>query len=365
MSNPTRDASLAHFKDGSNDLLVTPVAAAGWVGPNNDNISSDRWRDATIFALGTSIIFGIFTLALIPLVAQYTGDAESIYEVPVTTNVFTVRLTLYLTEVCRPQHVAFMAGIICFCLGTTGNRRIAVIVFGLAVALALASRPKGGSPLWTRRRRAAEIHRADTRWLAEVVMINPVRRVHYFQSQVLRSEDFEADQNYHREMRYLHNRLSGYGIASGLTVSPVGKSSVLVSPGVAIDIQGREIVLAEEVHLDLSTMPDDLAVGDVNLRWDQVPDEYIVAFPLEDPAEAFTRWLERPGVSLDPTEHADEGVLTLARVSRRGSQAVSIDLSVRRELRFQMNPKQGLFSRASAWMLSLLKPRSGGSNGSA
>jgi hypothetical protein len=133
-------------------------------------------------------------------------------------------------------------------------------------------------------------------------------------------------------MRYLRNRLDGYGIASGLSVNPADGRSVVVGPGVAIDIRGREIVLASECRLDLSTLLGGRTSRDVNVRWDQVPDAYIASSAPGEPDELFTRWIERPNVTLEPVGRADETALTLARLSPRGKQEFSIDLSVRKDL---------------------------------
>jgi hypothetical protein len=162
--------------------------------------------------------------------------------------------------------------------------------------------------------------------------MHEVRRVHYFAGQLLTPEDFEADQTYHREMRYLHNRLRGHGIARGLTVTAADGSSVVVSPGVAIDARGREVVLVDEVRLDVSAMPDGRSAIDVCIRWDQVPDAYVPAVGPDGTGAALTRWLERPRVTLEPTGRADDECLLLARLTPRGTQQVAVDLSVRREL---------------------------------
>jgi hypothetical protein len=69
---------------------------------------------------------------------------------------------------------------------------------------------------------------------------------------LLAAEDFETEQKYHIEMRRLHNRLlHGFGIVEGLRVSADDndESSVVVSPGFAVDGLGREIVVDEPVRI--------------------------------------------------------------------------------------------------------------------
>ncbi len=72
-----------------------------------------------------------------------------------------------------------------------------------------------------------------------------IKRLNYYNSQFLKQEDFNDEQLYLRQMRYLHNRaLHTWGIVEGLVVNSVaGTSKVTVAPGIAIDRLGRELVL--------------------------------------------------------------------------------------------------------------------------
>lgn len=76
--------------------------------------------------------------------------------------------------------------------------------------------------------------------------MDEVKRLNYFDSQFLKQKDFQDEQIYHRNMRYTHNRLlHSWGIADGLIVTKTGDKGVTISPGVAIDNQGREIVVPD------------------------------------------------------------------------------------------------------------------------
>ena len=75
---------------------------------------------------------------------------------------------------------------------------------------------------------------------------SPVRN-RYFYGKMLDVFHFELEQNYFNSKRWLLNRLvSGYGVVCGLNVvlTADGKS-VIVTPGVAIDKCGHEIVLCQ------------------------------------------------------------------------------------------------------------------------
>jgi hypothetical protein len=77
-------------------------------------------------------------------------------------------------------------------------------------------------------------------------MADPIKRVHYFDHQFLHADDFIDEQEYHIRLRRLHNAaLHTWGIARGLDLSfKTGESRATVSEGVAVDVDGREIVLA-------------------------------------------------------------------------------------------------------------------------
>jgi hypothetical protein len=79
-------------------------------------------------------------------------------------------------------------------------------------------------------------------------MADTVKRLNYFDHQFLRRQDFADEQAYHLAQRRTHNRLLHTpGVAGGLEVKlAAGGRQLLVGEGVAIDAQGREIVLAAD-----------------------------------------------------------------------------------------------------------------------
>ena len=161
-------------------------------------------------------------------------------------------------------------------------------------------------------------------------MPDPPRRVAFFHGQVLTAADLAAEQAYHREMRQLHNRrLHGYGTVSGLEVS-VTDGCVEVSPGLAIDGLGREVVVTEpltvclEAHLDVRRW-----VRDVVISWHETPEAPV---PGPDGTPVFTRWLEHAEVRLVAHDEAGPEDLVLARLTGSRRRAVRVDASVRRHL---------------------------------
>lgn len=76
----------------------------------------------------------------------------------------------------------------------------------------------------------------------------PVERLNYYNGQRLEARDFKLEQEYHmRVRRWLNKSLYSSGIARGLEVRKEADTlNVIVSPGLALDAEGREILLWEE-----------------------------------------------------------------------------------------------------------------------
>ena len=86
----------------------------------------------------------------------------------------------------------------------------------------------------------------------------PLDRLNYFNSQRLEALDFRLEQAYHiRVRRWLNKSLYASGIAAGLEVQkdPDDPHSVIVSPGLALDIDGREIIVLEEQRIKVCGTP--------------------------------------------------------------------------------------------------------------
>jgi len=78
-----------------------------------------------------------------------------------------------------------------------------------------------------------------------------LERPAFFDGQQLLADDLESVQAYHRELLWLHSRsLHNWGIATGYSVAgSKGESTVVLEPGFALDCQGRELILAEQLML--------------------------------------------------------------------------------------------------------------------
>jgi hypothetical protein len=111
--------ALEAFKDWSNYLLITTVAALGWTA-SKDALSflTPGMKPWAIVCFAGSIIFAILTLALIPHVAEdLRDDHKTIYEVYWRGWLVELRLT----RLCFPQHLLFLLGIVLYATGMTFN----------------------------------------------------------------------------------------------------------------------------------------------------------------------------------------------------------------------------------------------------
>lgn len=91
-------------------------------------------------------------------------------------------------------------------------------------------------------------------------------RNNYFYSKLMTVRDFFAEQRYFNEKRWLMNRMiSGWGVVCGLDVTfDPQHRALIVSPGLAIDSHGREILICEDqmVKLEMLEPPCEPRQGD-------------------------------------------------------------------------------------------------------
>lgn len=80
----------------------------------------------------------------------------------------------------------------------------------------------------------------------------PFERNRYFYGKLLTVRDFEVEQRYHCTKRELLNRLvHGAGVVCGLGVTASDESTLMIESGMALDYQGREIVVPEALFRKL------------------------------------------------------------------------------------------------------------------
>lgn len=105
------------------------------------------------------------------------------------------------------------------------------------------------------------------------------RRNRYFRGKLLTVADYTIEQRYHIERRQLINRtLHGWGVISGFDVE-AEEGALQISPGMAFDPQGRELVACAETILERAT----------DMIWLRA--DGLVEQPGERPAEAEVSYL--------------------------------------------------------------------------
>jgi hypothetical protein len=86
------------------------------------------------------------------------------------------------------------------------------------------------------------------------------KRNHYFYGKLMDVAQFDKEQSYLNQKRWLLNRLMfGGGIICGLdvVVDPKDKNMLRLEPGVALDALGHEIVVPEPVHFNPRQLTDE------------------------------------------------------------------------------------------------------------
>ena len=159
-------------------------------------------------------------------------------------------------------------------------------------------------------------------------------RPRYFDGQFLGSQDFVDDQRYHidRLRRHVH-RLHVAGVAHGLVVSPDGPLRVKVSPGTAIDHEGRQIVAVTALALAIPPDMSRPAQCVVAVRYGERNDASFGGREGEPGTRGFTRVREEPVLELIPADAPlPAGALRLAHLSvaADGAIAVTTPAEVRR-----------------------------------
>ena len=152
------------------------------------------------------------------------------------------------------------------------------------------------------------------------------KRMNYFDRQFLHKEDFQVEQAYHIDRHRRHNRaLHVAGVAAGMDVTGrPGDSTVTINPGMAIDPDGRDIVLAKTPTPVTLTVPLPNVEGayDLYIYYDKEQE----TDPSRDPGvDGNTRIEERPGWRLvdTATEKPLPNDLRLARLHVKGGKLAS------------------------------------------
>jgi hypothetical protein len=112
--------AVEYFNNSNNYLILISVVALAWVVEHPGGLH-ESLKDAIVLCMGLSAVFGLFTMGLLPLVAEtLTGTTQSIYDVKGQFRTFVLggrNHSLPLKAVCWPQQVLFITGILLYAVG--------------------------------------------------------------------------------------------------------------------------------------------------------------------------------------------------------------------------------------------------------
>ena len=165
--------------------------------------------------------------------------------------------------------------------------------------------------------------------IKEPDLTQPIKRLNYFTGQFLQKEDFLDEQQYHMAMRRHGNRVLYFGKGildeSGFRVNDVGTGKIEVTPGIAIDAEGREIVLVTEIEIDLPPLnlqPNSNYVVTVEYN-QQARDEQSTN---DNDRSDFTRVLEEPEIKVvSPGPQSAEAIVIANLVTKADGTVEKIE----------------------------------------
>ncbi len=101
-------------------------------------------------------------------------------------------------------------------------------------------------------------------------------RPNFLAGQLLSADDLRAEQVYQRDRARLHNRLlHGWGVVDGLDARSHG-GRIIVSPGLAFDSYGDEIILTRETAILPSPGSAGCAARFVIARFSETPSDPVI-----------------------------------------------------------------------------------------
>jgi hypothetical protein len=107
--------ALEFVNQASSFVLVATIALLAWVASGVE-FSSDGLRFGAMACLTLSVVFGVGTLTLIPLVQEARRPGQSNFEVTPAFALFGQR-SARLRSAMLPQYVLLLAGIILYVVG--------------------------------------------------------------------------------------------------------------------------------------------------------------------------------------------------------------------------------------------------------
>ncbi|NEO37723.1 MAG: tail fiber domain-containing protein [Moorea sp. SIOASIH] len=152
------------------------------------------------------------------------------------------------------------------------------------------------------------------------------KRVRYFDGEFLKDQDFIDEQKYHIDrQRRLDQFLRVSGVCDGLTLE-TSTNQVIVTPGTALDSQGRQIILStNSPPIDLSSYRDQQV--DLVISYQEEQSDHSTEGGVG--SSGARRWHEKPNIQVAALGNVPEDSVVLARLAINRSGVVTPDFSVR------------------------------------
>ncbi|AOY82540.2 hypothetical protein BJP36_24120 [Moorena producens JHB] len=152
------------------------------------------------------------------------------------------------------------------------------------------------------------------------------KRVRYFDGEFLKDQDFIDEQKYHIDrQRRLDQFLRVSGVCDGLTLE-TSTNQVIVTPGTALDSQGRQIILStNSPPIDLSSYRDQQVYLVISYQEEQ--SDHSTEGGLG--SSGARRWHEKPNIQVAALGNVPEDSVVLAKLAINRSGVVTPDFTVR------------------------------------
>jgi hypothetical protein len=121
MNGPPSDAqakALEFVNSASSYVLLASIALLAWVASGVE-FSNDGLRIASMACLMLSVVFGVVTLSLVPLVQEARRPGQSNFEVEARFMLFG-RRGARLKSALLPQYLLLLVGLVLYVVGMVG-----------------------------------------------------------------------------------------------------------------------------------------------------------------------------------------------------------------------------------------------------
>lgn len=135
----------------------------------------------------------------------------------------------------------------------------------------------------------------------------PFMKNRYFQKKRMRAVDFERDQAFaDHKLAFLNHWVFGTGVAFGLGVQRIDFDSLLVEPGLAIDAQGRYLIVDEPTICRIRTLDGfDALQGENAILWLRYEEELLdPMFVIDDESQSAQYAVAKERFSFSLSEEA-------------------------------------------------------------